>query len=218
MPFDIRYLRPVQPVAFPPSDPEWDMSEGTRHSRLCEILARILRQAVGLDSTVGADQFVYFDASDPKRKCAPDAFLKLGVPQDDFPSWKTWKGGVPEVCVEILSSDGEEKLSLKEKLRRFHTMGVSEVVVFNADKPKGKRLRAWDWIDGDLVERVVEQDRTPCRALGKWFVVAPCLEERESNALRLSDDAEGHELVSTLFERAQAELAELKKVLVGKKP
>ncbi len=119
--------------------------------------------------------------------------------------------------MEILSSDGEEKLTLKEKLRRFHTMGVGEVVVFNADKPKDKRLRAWDWIEGDLVERVVEQDRTPCRALGKWFVVAPCLEERESNALRLSDDMEGHELVPTPLERerlekerAQAELAALK--------
>ncbi len=82
-------------------------------------------------------------------------------------------------CVEILSpSDTEEKLTLPEKLRRFHTMGVSEVITFDVDADIGTRIRAWDLVQGDLVERVVAGERTPCLTLGLWFVVAPYEDER----------------------------------------
>lgn len=99
----------------------------------------------------------------------------LGVPQAPIPSWKTWERGKPNLCVEILSpSDTEAKLPLQEKLARFHAIGVDEVVVFDSDADSGKRIRAWDLLSGDLVERIVENDITPCRALRLWFVSAPC--------------------------------------------
>jgi len=139
----LRPARAVRAVDFPSTDPEWDMPEGTRHHRLCEILYQLLRVVVGPGSTVGADQFVYFAATDPKRKCAPDAFVKLGVPQDEFLSWKTWQSGAPELCVEILSaSDTKEKLTLKQKLTRFRAMGTREVLVYDVDAAPGTRLRA----------------------------------------------------------------------------
>jgi len=212
-PFGIRYVRPVRPVEFPSTDPEWDMPEGTRHARLCEIIYQLLREAAGPGACVGADQFVYFDPANPKRKCAPDAFLRLKHPQCDFSSWKTWEVGVPNLCVEILSaSDTEEKLTMEQKLDRFHAMGTPEVLFYDADAAPGGRLRAWDNVRGDFVERVVEGDATPCLALGLWFVIAPCSGENQEQALRLATDKEARDLVPTpreheALERARERLA-----------
>ena len=68
------------------------------------MLFDLLREALGAAHSAGSDNFVYYDASAPGRCLAPDAFVKLGVPQTMFPCWKTWLSGAPELCVEILSS------------------------------------------------------------------------------------------------------------------
>jgi Uma2 family endonuclease len=142
-PQSIRHVRPVQPLHFPSSDPEWEMPESRRHGELCELLKQVLTQALGPQHSVGKDNFVYFDASDPGRRLAPDAFVKLHAPHELFNSWKTWEMGTPELCVEILSpSDTKEKLTLKDKLDRYRALGTPEVVAFNPDDPEGKRLRA----------------------------------------------------------------------------
>ena len=178
------------------------MSESTRHGRMCELLYQLLRAAVGPQHTVGKDNFVYFDASNARRKCAPDGFVKVDLPQAHFDSYKTWEHGAPELCVEILSpSDTEEKLTLEEKLERFHAIGVREVIAFDVDAPVGTRLRAWDLVDGDLVERVVENECTPCLVLGKWFVVSPFAIENLPATLRLADDPAGHPLILEPGER-----------------
>lgn len=205
-PLGIRYIRPIRPVDFPASDPEWDMVESDRHQQMCEVIRDVLRRAATSASTVGSDHFIYFDASNSQRKCAPDAFVVLGVPQESITSWKTWEKGAPHLCVEILSpSDTQEKLPLQEKLARFHTMGVDEVIAFDTDAEPGKRLRAWDLHSGDLVERVVEGDITPCRALGLWFVSAPYELLGLPYALRLAETAAGTPLVPTPLEAERAE-------------
>ncbi len=137
----------------------------------------------------------------------PDGFVKLGIFAEATSVWKVWERGAPELCVEILSpSDTEEKLTLPEKLARFHTMGVSEVVTFDVDAKVGQRIRAWERVEGDLVERVVEGERTLCRTLGLWFVVAPyeldslSMADRLPAALRLSRDARGTELVLSPYD------------------
>jgi Uma2 family endonuclease len=211
------YVRAIRPLHFPDSDPEWEMSESHRHKRLCELLYQVLAAVLpGEHASIGADQFVYFDPLDPRRKCAPDGFVKLGVPGESITSWKTWQKGAPELCVEILSlSDTEEKLTLSQKLDRFAAMGVLEVVTFDADAKVGERIRAWESVKGDLVERVVQDERTYSVVLGKWFVVAPYLAEgrpalqRLEVALRLAEDAEGTALVRTYdeLERARADEA-----------
>ncbi|WP_437931791.1 hypothetical protein WMF37_21890 [Sorangium sp. So ce291] len=40
-----------------------------------------------------------------------------------------------------------------------------ELVAFDPEAAPGERLRVWDRIDGDLVERVVEGERSPCTVL-----------------------------------------------------
>ncbi len=192
----IEYVRPPRPLRFLANDPEWEMGQSTVHFKLCVYVWAALRRVVGPGSTVGADNFVYFDASRVDRKCAPDAFVRLGVPDADFSSWKTWESGPPDLCIEILSPrETKEKLTLDEKLQAFHTMGVREVICFDIEAPVGQRLRAWDRVEGDLVERIVKNERTPCITLGKWFLVAPLGEL--ASALAIADDEAGNGRVLT---------------------
>jgi hypothetical protein len=112
--------------------------------------------------------------------------------------------------VEILSpSDAAEKLPLEEKLARFHAMGVPEVLVYNVEAAPGGRLQAWDLVQGDMVERIVENEVTPCRALGMWFAIGPCADENEPHALRLASDPSGANLLPTPRERDRQRIAEL---------
>ncbi len=186
------------------------MGQSGRHYELCKALYEILRAAAGPEHTVSCDAFVYFDAANPERKLAPDGAVKLDVPQHAFDSWKTWEGGAPELAFEVLSpSDSPERWTFEEKLVRYRALGVGELVVFHADGEPGSRLRVWDRIDGDLVERAVTDERTPCVVLDLHLVVAPA--DGWPACVRLARDAEGRDLVLTAEEaRIRAEEARLR--------
>jgi Uma2 family endonuclease len=141
------------------------------------LLKLFLRTLCGDEHAVSADMFVYWiaNADDDTARRAPDAAVKLDLPAATLRghgSWKTWELGVPELTVEVLSlSDTREKWTLAEKRDAYAAMGVLEFVCFDVDAPQSPtgsepaRLRVWDRIDGDFVERVVENDRTPCVTL-----------------------------------------------------
>ena len=210
-PESIRHVRPAQPLRFPSSQPEWDVGQSIRHLHLCTILHEILLSVLAPASSVGCDQFVYFDAANPRRCLAPDGFVKLGVPQEMFESWKVWEKGAPELAFEVLSpSDTREPISFQEKMDRYASIGVRELVVFDVDAREGTRLRAWDRLDGELVERIVESERTPCVTLGMWFVLAAA--NAQPIALRVARDAAGADLVLTEREAKEAALAEVAKL------
>src|SRR5690606_2690838 len=62
----LRHVRPVRPVKFPSAEPEDEhLGQSRRHLNLCRALSEILRAAIGHEHTMGADQFVYFDAARP---------------------------------------------------------------------------------------------------------------------------------------------------------
>lgn len=184
------------------------MGQSGRHYRMCNALYEILRAAAGPEHTVSCDAFVYFDAANPERKLAPDGAVKLEVPQHDFDSWKSWKRGAPELAFEILSpSDSPERWTFEEKLQRYRALGVSELVVFHVDAEPGARLRVWDRIDGDLVERTVTDERTPCLTLDATLVVAPV--EDLAACVRVARDAAGHDLFPTNAETAREAAAHL---------
>jgi Putative restriction endonuclease len=197
----IRHVRPALPLRFPESQPEWDLGQSIRHLHLCAILYEILTSAVGPSDSVGSDQFVYFDAANPRRCLAPDGFVKLGVAQEMFETWRVWERGAPELAIEVLSpSDTREPLSLPEKVERYASVGVRELIAFDVDAPEGERLRAWDRVDDELVSRVVEGERTPCLTLGGTFVLAPANDQPV--ALRLARDPNGTDLFPTHLERS----------------
>jgi Uma2 family endonuclease len=166
------------------------------HFELRTALYMILKRELAASVCIGSDQFVYWNAKDPKTCLAPDVFVKLGKPFAHFDSWKTWERGTPELAVEILSDSDE----WSEKLDRYHELGVRELVSFD---PTSAQLRVWDRIDDDLVERVVE-GVTPCLTLELFWVVAALGGDR---ALRLARDATGATLLVTAEERV-AELEE----------
>ncbi len=203
MAVELRHVRPVKPLRFPSSNSEWDMPQSGRHHRMCELMYQVLVAAVGPAHTVGGDQFVYYDASSPRRCLAPDAFVKLGVPAHHPDVWRAWQQGAPEVCVEILSpSDSAEKLTFAEKLRRYAALGTRELVVFNADAKRGKRLRVWDRVRDDFIERVVLRESAPSTVLeGMSYMVTKDAEL--GDVLRAEKKGE---LVLTALEQRTREL------------
>lgn len=180
----IVYKRAPRPLIFPEHA---EMPESRRHLHLRTFLFDVLRYNFGDRCGLGCDQFVYFRASDPRRCLAPDVFARTGMADDPtVRSWKTWERGAPQLAVEIVS-ENENDLSWEEKLARYHELGVEELVHFDPSEPIGKRIRVWDRRNEDLVERVLDDDATPCRTLGgSWFVGES---PHEPVALRLADES-----------------------------
>jgi Uma2 family endonuclease len=190
-PARVRHLREPRPIHFPVEE---EVPERIVHLRLRTFLWQLLEFALGPAHHVGSDQFIYWNACDPKRCLSPDVFVRLGVPQSRAHSWKSWKeGGAPELAIEIVSPNEGDGVAWSEKLARYHELGVVELIRFDPEDPPGARLRAWDRIDEDLVERAVEAERTPCATLGLTWVVAPV--GVEPIGLRLAN-AEGRLLES----------------------
>lgn len=180
----LRHRRAPRPIVFPVEEL---VPESKRHFRLRTALYALLELAFGHRFVLGSDQFVYWNARDPRRCLAPDVFVYVGRADEDFKSWKTWeRGGPPQLAVEIVSESDDEPLRWEEKLERYHELGVRELVRFEADAARGARLRVWDRIDDDLVERVVESDSSACVTLGLEWCVAPLGEL--PCALRLARD------------------------------
>jgi hypothetical protein len=68
--------------------------EGRRHFELRKLLFEVLQLAFGEHATIGSDQFVYWDPTDPTQCLAP---RRLGVrelivfdPERDPPSLRVW--------------------------------------------------------------------------------------------------------------------------------
>ena len=185
----LRHVRAPEPIVFPEEE---EVPEGLLHLITRTFLYRLLSHLLGPGHSVGSDQFVYWIATEPRRKLAPDVFVRLGVPQTEFGSWKTWEqGGVPDLAVEIVSPNEGDGVMWEEKLARYHELGVAELVRFEPEAEEGRRVRVWDRVRQDLVERVIEGDRTPCLLLGLgWAVRAiPASSGNLVPVLRLIDEA-----------------------------
>src|SRR5262249_48305649 len=148
--------------------------------------------------------FVYVDAGNPRRSLSPDVFVKLGTRVASFDSWKIWERGAPDLAVEIVSSWDRYGAEWEEKLERYQSSGIGEVVRFGpgAEQP----LRVWDRIDDDLIERAPESSELrACEALVLWWVIVP---SEHGPMLRLARDEKGSQLLPTPGEeRLRAEHA-----------
>jgi Uma2 family endonuclease len=202
-PGERRYLRQPIPLIFPTDE---EVPEHKLHVELRTALYQLIRLALRDRVIVGTEQFVYFDASDPQRRLAPDVMVWVGAPDEIFGAWKVWERGAPHVAVEIVSPSDAPPGPWRKKLERYVQCGVPELVRFDPIA-KSKRLRIWDRIDGDLVERdVSSQAGHLCDALGLYWclTVDPTL----GLMLRLSRDSAGLELLPTLEEAQLAAQAQ----------
>lgn len=213
-----RYLREPVPLHFPSEE---TVPESKRHLILRTALFQTLWLAFEGRFALGSDQFVYWNARDPGLRLAPDVFVCTSARDSVFDSWKTWERGAPDLAVEIVSDSDSSDAEWERKLARYLEAGIQELVRFDPDEAAGRRLRVWDRIEGDLVERSVDDDRTACQALGLHWVV---MEDAElGSALRVARDPDAKELLPTPDEdrskqargRAEAEqrVAELEEKL-----
>lgn len=144
-----RYLRPARPIYFPT---EQEVPETRRHLDLRTALYMAIRDTFAACATVGSDQFVYSDPTDPRQCCAPDLFVRMGQADAPFDSWKVWERGAPEVAVELISDSDAAEHAWLDKLARYRRAGIRELVRFDFSDAQSP-LRIWDFVDGDLVER-----------------------------------------------------------------
>jgi hypothetical protein len=214
-PGERRYLRQPIPLIFP-SDEE--VPEHKLHVELRTALYQLVRLALGDRVIVGTEQFVYFDASDPKRCLAPDLMVWVGGPDEIFGTWKVWERGAPHVAVEIVSPSDKPPGPWKKKLEQYAQCGVREVVRFDPLAQSG-RLRIWDRVEGDLVERDVSSPAGHlCDALGLYWCLT--VDPRLGLMLRLSRDSAGVDVLPTPEEaqrEAEARVRELEAELARAK-
>jgi Uma2 family endonuclease len=186
------YLRPSAPLCFPK---EAEMPETRRHLEQRTALFEIVRDAFRDRATVGSEQFVYWDPTDPGKCCAPDLFVRIGEPDACFDTWKVWERGAPQLVVEIISASDAAQGQWDRKLESIRRLGASEVVRFDAED-RDHPLRIWDGIDGDLVERdSSDPGFWRCDTLGVFFCVRGGAEKGPT--LRLARDSEGQDLFLT---------------------
>jgi Uma2 family endonuclease len=199
----LRHLRAPVPLHFPESA---EMPESMAHLLVRTFLFQLLRHALGPSHSVGSEQFVYWAPTNPRRCLAPDVFVKLGVGSSLFGTWKSWLHGAPDLAVDIVSPSDGEGLEWDEKLARYGELGVAELVRFDPEAAEGGRLRVWDRMEEDLVEREVLGDTTPCLVLGWTWVVSGVAGVPVGLRLEAADGG----LVLTREEELEAEVARLR--------
>jgi len=203
-----RYMRAPVPVHFPS---EAEVPETKQHFRLRTLLYDFLALAFADRATIGCDQFVYWDPTDPKACLAPDAFVRLGEPDHLFRSWKVWEHGAPQLAIEVISDADERDRDWDAKLRRYQRLGVTELVRFDPNAVDARPLRIWDSIGDDLVEREAADPSVPSRVLpGCWRIVET---SELGPTLCLSHDTLGESLYPTPKEKAEQRIRELEEQL-----
>ncbi|MFO0757697.1 MAG: Uma2 family endonuclease [Byssovorax sp.] len=205
------YVRAPRPIHFPSEEsPEEHVSETKRHLIARTTLFLLLEEALARAS-VGSEQFVYWDATDPKKCLSPDAFVKLGSKDRSFDTWKIWERRAPDLAVEIVGDSDSGDSAWEVKLARYQASGIGEVVRFDPESATAP-LRVWDRVDGDLIERSPGSAMLrECAALDLWWAVVP---SELGAQLRLAHDREGQKLLPTPSEervRLAEELAQERK-------
>ena len=190
-----------QQVHFPV---EAEVPESKRHLQLRTLLFQFLELAFAKEAAIGCDQFVYWDPTEPRVCLAPDAFVRFGQADDLFQTWKVWERGAPQVAVEIISTSDNSEADWREKLAKYRSLGVSELVRF--DPESSEPLRVWDLMAGELIERALSTPVESRYLRGFWVAVEyPGV----GLALRLSRDENGALLYPTRAEAAEQRVREL---------
>lgn len=200
-----RYLRSPVPLIFPTDE---EVPEHKLHVELRTALYQLIQLGLGDRVIVGTEQFVYYDAADPRQCLAPDVMVWVGAPDEIFGCWKVWERGAPHVAVEVVSPSDAPPAPWREKLSRYRRCGVGEVVRFDP-LSEADKLRIWDRVQGDLVERdLASPDGQRCDALGLYWCLSsdPVL----GTMLRLARDPGGQDLLPTPSEARKLEAARAK--------
>jgi hypothetical protein len=114
-----KYLRAPQALHFPEHE---QVPETKWHLELKTLVYQFLKLAFAGQAQIGCDQFVYFDAANPRVRLAPDAFVRLGGPDEMFGCWKVWERGAPHLAVEIISDFDARDRNWDTKLASYRQL------------------------------------------------------------------------------------------------
>jgi Uma2 family endonuclease len=173
------------------------------HLDLRTLLYHLLLDYLGEASTVGSEQFVYWDAGDPKRCIAPDVYVKCVPRGEPIRSWKVWERGAPDVAVEIISDSDSKPAEWRTKFARYQALGVRELIRLDLLTPNVPRLRVWNRVDEALREREFEADTVDSLVLQLTWTVAPA--QAMQHALRIAYPSQPLTLVPTSREARKTE-------------
>jgi Uma2 family endonuclease len=173
------------------------------HRKRVNLLHAVIEREFHGRALVSCDQFLYWDATNPKRRLAPDVAVRRGAFEGErLDCWKTWLLGAPEVGVEIVSDYDRSEGLFDKKLERYRQAGILEVVRFDPED-REQPLRLWDLFDGDLVERELGRHESLfCDALGLHWCVETDAEL--GPVLRLGRDQACQSLLPTPEEAERA--------------
>jgi len=179
---------------------------------IIELLRPLLQRWLtgrGVKAFVGADQFIYWRQHDAHARIAPDLYVLPGVdPRTRVRTWKLWQDRVvPSFALEVVSQDWEKDYT--EAPARYHELGVSEVVIFDAGCDKhsdGVRWQVFRRVGKRGLVRVEasRRDRVRSKVLGCWL---RAVGEGRDTRVRIAVGQRGEELVPTAEEEADAERA-----------
>lgn len=183
---------------------EEQVPETELHLELRVLLYHLLKDYLGASATVGSDQFIYYDASNPAQVLAPDVYVCTRPQAGLIQSWKVWERGTPEVAVEVISSSDSRDRAWSTKLARYNALGVQELLRFDPEASPDQCLQVWDRVEGRLLERQPQAGNAhPSLVLGLYWVLAPA--ERYPLALRIASSEAPESLIPTRLERADVE-------------
>lgn len=203
-----KYVGRIEPLHFPESA---NVPESQVHLDLRTLLYQLLSTHLGESVTVGSDQFVYIDASNPKQCIAPDVYAKATPRGEPIRSWKVWERGAPDLAVEIISDSDSGDASWDEKLVFYQALGVKELVRFDLVSGEAP-LRIWHRTQDRLAERVLAGDADVDASLPPvaasmvfdfYWVVAPA--GRMPQTLRIASQRQSLVLVPTDAEARELE-------------
>jgi Uma2 family endonuclease len=194
-----KYVEPATTLYFPASA---DVPETQLHLDLRTLLYQLLSSYLGEDFTVGSAQFVYVDASNPKRCIAPDVYVKRAPRGEPIKTWKVWERGAPDLAIEVVSDTDSKPGKWADKFAFYQACGVQELVSIDllTEVPK---LRVWDRVNEVLTERVLEGAWAESLVLGVHWVVAA--DDHHRRCLRIATQVDPLVLVPTPAEHARAE-------------
>ncbi|MBI3760870.1 MAG: Uma2 family endonuclease [Chloroflexi bacterium] len=96
---------PETALEFPESDGQPMGETGIHVKQIMELAATLinfLREQANV--YIGANMFMYWDATDPTEVVAPDVFVVFDIAPGERRTWKTWvEGKAPDVIFEITS-------------------------------------------------------------------------------------------------------------------
>jgi len=195
-----RYRQVLPPRYFPVEN---QAPVSLLHVRRRTLLWQSLELELHGSASVGSSQFVYWRATDPDTRLAPDVFVHVGQDAGLFDCWKTWRLGPVHLAVEIVDPSQAPAMAWQDQFELYRALGVWELLRFDPAGPESERLRLWDRVDDVLLEREVGASGEYSEVLGLWWVTVA--DPDLGPVLRIAHDPEGRELVPTPVEREAAE-------------